>query len=136
MEKLNEKSKNVFLYSKDGSKNDVAIKAFEALKTALGNTVLTAENFKQFAADFQEFIKNNGIQAAPADDNDTNQENIATEKEADTILDNNKKEDTNSEQAQEGQAATQETNNSNSANTVNESLRKKPSSLLFSNKLN
>ena len=70
MDKLNEKSKSVFLYSKDGSKNDVPVKAFEALKSALGDTALTAENFKQFAAGFQEFVNASSIKAAPAADNE------------------------------------------------------------------
>ena len=77
MIKLNEKSKSVFLYSKDGSKNDAPVKAFEALKAALGDTTLTAENFKQFAAGFQEFINASSVQAAPAaDDADPNAENV------------------------------------------------------------
>ena len=77
MIKLNEKSKSVFLYSKDGSKNDAPVKAFEALKAALGDTTLTAENFKQFAAGFQEFINASSVQAAPAaDDADPNADNV------------------------------------------------------------
>lgn len=77
MIKLSEKTRSVFLYSKDGSRNDVPVKAFEALKAALGDTTLTAENFKQFAAGFQEFVNTNSVRAAPAPDNaDPNAENV------------------------------------------------------------
>ena len=98
MIKLNEKSKSVFLYSKDGSKNDAPVKAFEALKAALGDTTLTAENFKQFAAGFQEFINANSVQAAPAaDDADPNAENVENTENSGTtenIQNNTKSTDT------------------------------------------
>lgn len=81
MIKLSEKTRSVFLYSKDGSRNDVPVKAFEALKAALGDTALTVENFKQFAAGFQEFINTNSVRAAPAPDNaDPNAENAENTK--------------------------------------------------------
>ncbi len=136
MIKLNEKSKSVFLYSKDGSKNDAPVKAFEALKAALGDTALTAENFKQFAAGFQEFISSSSVQAAPAaDDADPNAENIEnTENSGATENTQNNTENTNTEATNASgaeTASTDNTTNTEGATAQSESaLRLKPSSLL------
>lgn len=139
MIKLNEKSKSVFLYSKDGSKNDAPVKAFEALKAALGDTALTAENFKQFAAGFQEFISSSSVQAAPAaDDADPNAENTentensgATENTENT---QNNTENTNTEATNASgaeAASTDNTTNTEGATVQSESTQRlKPSSLL------
>ena len=133
MIKLNEKSKSVFLYSKDGSKNDAPVKAFEALKAALGDTALTAENFKQFAAGFQEFINANSVQAAPAaDDADPNAEN--TENSGTTENTQNSTESTGTEATNASgaeAASTDNTTNTEGATAQSESnQRLKPSSLL------
>lgn len=139
MIKLNEKSKSVFLYSKDGSKNDAPVKAFEALKAALGDTALTAENFKQFAAGFQEFISSSSVQAAPAaDDADPNAENTEntenTENSGTTENTQNNAENTNTEvtNASGAEAAsTDNTTNTEGATAQSESTQRlKPSSLL------
>ena len=137
MIKLNEKSKSVFLYSKDGSKNDAPVKAFEALKTALGDTTLTAENFKQFAAGFQEFINASSVQAAPAaDDADPNAENVENTENSGTtenIQNNTKSTDTeitNTSGADTASTSTT-TNTKGGATTQPESIQRlKPSSLL------
>lgn len=137
MIKLNEKSKSVFLYSKDGSKNDAPVKAFEALKAALGDTTLTAENFKQFAAGFQEFINVNSVQAAPAaDDADPNAENVENTENSGTtenIQNNTKSTDTeitNTSGADTASTSTT-TNTKGGATTQPESIQRlKPSSLL------
>lgn len=133
MIKLNEKSKSVFLYSKDGSKNDAPVKAFEALKAALGDTALTAENFKQFAAGFQEFISSNSVQAAPAaDDADPNAEN--TENSGTTENTQNSTESTGTEATNASgaeAASTDNTTNTEGATAQSESTQRlKPSSLL------
>ena len=138
MIKLNEKSKSVFLYSKDGSKNDAPVKAFEALKAALGDTTLTAENFKQFAAGFQEFINANSVQAAPAaDDADPNAENVENTENSGTtenIQNNTKSTDTeitNTSGADTASTGTTTTNTKGGATTQPESIQRlKPSSLL------
>lgn len=136
MIKLNEKSKSVFLYSKDGSKNDAPVKAFEALKAALGNTTLTAENFKQFAAGFQEFINASSVQAAPAaDDADPNAENVEnTENSGTTENIQNNTESTDTETTNTSGAdttSTDTTTNTDGATTQSESIQRlKPSSLL------
>ena len=136
MIKLNEKSKSVFLYSKDGSKNDAPVKAFEALKAALGDTALTAENFKQFAAGFQEFISSSSVQAAPAaDDADPNAENAEnTENSGTTENTQNNAENTNTEATNASGAETASTNNTSNtegATAQSESTQRlKPSSLL------
>ena len=137
MIKLNEKSKSVFLYSKDGSKNDAPVKAFEALKAALGDTTLTAENFKQFAAGFQEFINANSVQAAPAaDDADPNAENVEnTENSGTTENIQNNMESTDTKTANTSGADTASigttTNTKGGATTQPESIQRlKPSSLL------
>lgn len=136
MIKLNEKSKSVFLYSKDGSKNDAPVKAFEALKAALGDTTLTAENFKQFAAGFQEFINANSVQAAPAaDDADPNAENVEnTENSGTTENIQNNTESTDTKTANTSGADTASTGTTNTkggATTQPESIQRlKPSSLL------
>ena len=136
MIKLNEKSKSVFLYSKDGSKNDAPVKAFEALKAALGDTTLTAENFKQFAAGFQEFINANSVQAAPAaDDADPNVENVEnTENSGTTENIQNNTESTDTETVNTSGADTASTGTTNTkggATTQPESIQRlKPSSLL------
>lgn len=136
MIKLNEKSKSVFLYSKDGSKNDAPVKAFEALKAALGDTTLTAENFKQFAAGFQEFINANSVQAAPAaDDADPNAENVEnTENSGTTENIQNNTESTDTKTANTSGADTASigtTNTKGGATTQPESIQRlKPSSLL------
>ena len=137
MIKLNEKSKSVFLYSKDGSKNDASVKAFEALKAALGDTTLTAENFKQFAAGFQEFINANSVQAAPAaDDAAPNAENVENTENSGTtenIQNNTKSTDTeitNTSGADTASTGTT-TNTKGGATTQPESIQRlKPSSLL------
>ena len=137
MIKLNEKFKSVFLYSKDGSKNDAPVKAFEALKAALGDTTLTAENFKQFAAGFQEFINANSVQAAPAaDDADPNAENVENTENSGTtesIQNNTKSTDTeitNTSGADTASTGTT-TNTKGGATTQPESIQRlKPSSLL------
>ena len=137
MIKLNEKSKSVFLYSKDGSKNDAPVKAFEALKAALGDTTLTAENFKQFAAGFQEFINANSVQAAPAaDDADPNAENVENTENSGTtenIQNNTKSTDTeitNTSGADTASTGTT-TNTKDSVTPQPESIQRlKPSSLL------
>ena len=139
MIKLNEKSKSVFLYSKDGSKNDAPVKAFEALKAALGDTALTAENFKQFAAGFQEFISSSSVQAAPAaDDADPNAENAEnaenTENSGTTENTQNNAENTNTEATNASGAETANTDNTTNtegATAQSESTQRlKPSSLL------
>lgn len=136
MIKLNEKSKSVFLYSKDGSKNDAPVKAFEALKAALGDTTLTAENFKQFAAGFQEFINANSVQAAPAaDDADPNAENVENTENSGTtenIQNNTKSTDTEiTNTSGADTASTGTTNTKGGATTQPESIQRlKPSSLL------
>lgn len=136
MIKLNEKSKSVFLYSKDGSKNDAPVKAFEALKAALGDTTLTAENFKQFAAGFQEFINANSVQAAPAaDDADPNAENVENTENSGTtenIQNNTKSTDTEiTNTSGADTASTSTTNTKGGAITQPESIQRlKPSSLL------
>lgn len=136
MIKLNEKSKSVFLYSKDGSKNDAPVKAFEALKAALGDTALTAENFKQFAAGFQEFISSSSVQAAPAaDDADPNAENVEnTENSGTTENTQNNAENTNTEATNASgaeTASTDNTSNTEGATAQSESTQRlKPSSLL------
>lgn len=136
MIKLNEKSKSVFLYSKDGSKNDAPVKAFEALKAALGDTALTAENFKQFAAGFQEFISSSSVQAAPAaDDADPNAENAEnTENSGTTENTQNNAENTNTEATNASgaeTASTDNTSNTEGAAAQSESTQRlKPSSLL------
>lgn len=136
MIKLNEKSKSVFLYSKDGSKNDAPVKAFEALKAALGDTTLTAENFKQFAAGFQEFINANSVQAAPAaDDADPNAENVENTENSGTtenIQNNTESTDTEATNASGAEAAsTDNTTNTEAATAQPESIQRlKPSSLL------
>ena len=137
MIKLNEKSKSVFLYSKDGSKNDAPVKAFEALKAALGDTTLTAENFKQFAAGFQEFINANSVQAAPAaDDADPNAENVENTENSGTtenIQNNTKSTDTEITNTSGADTASIDTttNTKGGATTQPESIQRlKPSSLL------
>lgn len=136
MIKLNEKSKSVFLYSKDGSKNDAPVKAFEALKAALGGTALTAENFKQFAAGFQEFISSSSVQAAPAaDDADPNAENAEnTENSGTTENTQNNTESTGTEATNASgaeAASTDNTTNTEAATAQSESTQRlKPSSLL------
>lgn len=136
MIKLNEKSKSVFLYSKDGSKNDAPVKAFEALKAALGDTALTAENFKQFAAGFQEFISSSSVQAAPAaDDADPNAENAEnTENSGTTENTQNNTENTNTKATNASgaeAASTDNTANTEGATAQSESTQRlKPSSLL------
>ena len=135
MIKLNEKSKSVFLYSKDGSKNDAPVKAFEALKAALGDTTLTAENFKQFAAGFQEFINANSVQAAPAaDDADPNVENVENTENSGTtenIQNNTKRTDTETTNTSGADTASTDTTNTGGATTQPESIQRlKPSSLL------
>ena len=138
MIKLNEKSKSVFLYSKDGSKNDAPVKAFEALKAALGDTTLTAENFKQFAAGFQEFINASSVQAAPAaDDADPNVDNVENTENSGTtenIQNNTKSTDTeitNTSGADTASTGTTTTNTKGGATTQPESIQRlKPSSLL------
>ena len=136
MIKLNEESKSVFLYSKDGSKNDAPVKAFEALKAALGDTTLTAENFKQFAAGFQEFINANSVQAAPAaDDADPNAENVENTENSGTTenIQNNTK-STDTEITETSGADTNSTDTINTKDSVTpqpESIQRlKPSSLL------
>ena len=135
MIKLNEKSKSVFLYSKDGSKNDAPVKAFEALKAALGDTTLTAENFKQFAAGFQEFINANSVQAAPAaDDADPNAENAEnvenTENSGTTENIQNSTESADASGPDTSSVDTT-TNTKDGATTQSESIQRlKPSSLL------
>ena len=137
MIKLNEKSKSVFLYSKDGSKNDAPVKAFEALKAALGDTTLTAENFKQFAAGFQEFINASSVQAAPAaDDADPNADNVENTENSGTtenIQNNTKSTDTeitNTSGADTASTGTT-TNTKGDTTTQPESIQRlKPSSLL------
>ena len=133
MIKLNEKSKSVFLYSKNGSKNDAPVKAFEALKAALGDTTLTAENFKQFAAGFQEFINANSVQAAPAaDDADPNAENVENTENSGTtenIQNNTKSTDTETSGADTN--STDTINTKGSVTPQPESIQRlKPSSLL------
>lgn len=135
MIKLNEKSKSVFLYSKDGSKNDAPVKAFEALKAALGDTTLTAENFKQFAAGFQEFINANSVQAAPAaDDADPNAENVENTENSETtenIQNNTESTDTKTANTSGADTASTDTTNTGGATTQPESIQRlKPSSLL------
>lgn len=139
MIKLNEKSKSVFLYSKDGSKNDAPVKAFEALKAALGDTALTAENFKQFAAGFQEFISSSSVQAAPAaDDADPNAENAEnaenTENSGTTENTQNNTENTSTEATNASgteAASADNTTNTEGATAQSESTQRlKPSSLL------
>lgn len=135
MIKLNEKSKSVFLYSKDGSKNDAPVKAFEALKAALGDTTLTAENFKQFAAGFQEFINANSVQAAPAaDDADPNVENVENTENSGTtenIQNNTESTDTETTNTSGADTASTDTTNTGGATTQPESIQRlKPSSLL------
>ena len=136
MIKLNEKSKSVFLYSKDGSKNDAPVKAFEALKAALGDTPLTAENFKQFAAGFQEFISSSSVQAAPAaDDADPNAENAENAENSGTTENTqNNTENTSTEATNTSGADTTSTEgvaNTDGATTKPESIQRlKPSSLL------
>lgn len=136
MIKLSEKSKSVFLYSKDGSKNDAPVKAFEALKAALGDTALTAENFKQFAAGFQEFISSSSVQAAPAaDDADPNAENAEnTENSGTTENTQNNTENTNTEATNASgaeAASTDNATNTEGATAQSESTQRlKPSSLL------
>lgn len=135
MIKLNEKSKSVFLYSKDGSKNDAPVKAFEALKAALGNTTLTAENFKQFAAGFQEFINASSVQAAPAaDDADPNAENVKNTENSGTtenIQNNTESAGTETTNTSEADTASTDTTNTGGATTQPESIQRlKPSSLL------
>ena len=137
MIKLSEKTRSVFLYSKDGSKNDAPVKAFEALKAALGDTTLTAENFKQFAAGFQEFINANSVQAAPAaDDADPNVENVEnTENSGTTENIQNNTESTDTEITNTSGADTASTgtttNTKGGATTQPESIQRlKPSSLL------
>lgn len=135
MIKLNEKSKSVFLYSKDGSKNDAPVKAFEALKAALGDTTLTAENFKQFAAGFQEFINANSVQAAPAaDDADPNAENVENTENSGTtenIQNNTESTDTKTANTSGADTASTDTTNTGGATTQPESIQRlKPSSLL------
>lgn len=136
MIKLNEKSKSVFLYSKDGSKNDAPVKAFEALKAALGDTALTAENFKQFAAGFQEFINANSVQAAPAaDDADPNVENVENTENSgatENIQNNTESADTETTNTSgAGTASTDTTTNTGDVITQPESIQRlKPSSLL------
>ena len=136
MIKLNEKSKSVFLYSKDGSKNDAPVKAFEALKAALGDTTLTAENFKQFAAGFQEFINASSVQAAPAaDDADPNADNVENTENSGTtenIQNNTKSTDTEITNTSGADTAstTTTTKTKGGATTQPESIeRLKPSSL-------
>lgn len=135
MIKLNEKSKSVFLYSKDGSKNDAPVKAFEALKAALGDTTLTAENFKQFAAGFQEFINASSVQAAPAaDDADPNAENVENTENSGTtenIQNNTESAGTETTNTSEADTASTDTTNTGGATTQPESIQRlKPSSLL------
>lgn len=135
MIKLNEKSKSVFLYSKDGSKNDAPVKAFEALKAALGDTALTAENFKQFAAGFQEFISSSSVQAAPAaDDADPNAENTENTENSGATENTENTENTNTEATNASgaeAASTDSTTNTEGAAAQSESTQRlKPSSLL------
>lgn len=136
MIKLNEKSKSVFLYSKDGSKNDAPVKAFEALKAALGDTALTAENFKQFAAGFQEFISSSSVQAAPAaddaDPNAENAENAENTENSGTTQNNTENTNTEATNASGAEAAsTDNTTNTEGATAQSESTQRlKPSSLL------
>ncbi len=135
MIKLNEKSKSVFLYSKDGSKNDAPVKAFEALKAALGNTTLTAENFKQFAAGFQEFINASSVQAAPAaddaDPNAENVENIENSGNKENIQNNTESTDTETTNTSGADTTSTDTTNTGGATTQSESIQRlKPSSLL------
>lgn len=133
MIKLNEKSKSVFLYSKDGSKNDAPVKAFEALKAALGDAALTAENFKQFAAGFQEFISSSSVQAAPAaDDADPNAENTENSGTTENTQNNTESTGTEATNASGAEAAsTDNTTNTEGATAQSESTQRlKPSSLL------
>lgn len=138
MVKLNEKSKNVFLYSKDGSKNDTAVKAFQALKAALGNTALTAENFKQFAAGFQEFIKASSVQAAPAaDDEDPNTAQQQGEQQTNKAESDNTNAEAQTQNTETQASGTGQASGDTQAETPAQKniaeARKKPSSLLFAN---
>lgn len=132
MIKLNEKSKSVFLYSKDGSKNDAPVKAFEALKAALGDTTLTAENFKQFAAGFQEFINANSVQAAPAaDDTDPNAENVENTENSGTTENIQNSTESADASGPDTSSVDTTTNTKDGATTQSESIQRlKPSSLL------
>lgn len=132
MIKLNEKSKSVFLYSKDGSKNDAPVKAFEALKAALGDTTLTAENFKQFAAGFQEFINANSVQAAPAaDDADPNAENVENTENSGTTENIQNSTESADASGPDTSSVDTTTNTKDGATTQSESIQRlKPSSLL------
>lgn len=131
MIKLNEKTKSVFLYSKDGSKNDAPVKAFEALKAALGDTALTAENFKQFAAGFQEFINSSSVQAAPAaDDADPNAENAENAETAGTT-ENTQNNTENTGNIEAANISEVEASNADNSATQQESTKRiKPSGLL------
>ena len=132
MIKLNEKSKSVFLYSKDGSKNDAPVKAFEALKAALGDTTLTAENFKQFAAGFQEFINANSVQAAPAaDDADPNAENVENTENSGTTENIQNSTESADASGPDTSSVDTTTNTKDGTTTQSESIQRlKPSSLL------
>jgi hypothetical protein len=133
MIQLNEKTRNVFLFSNtDKSKNEAPLKAFEALKAALGNTALTAENFKQFAAGFQEFVNASSVKAAPAADN----ENPADEENAEAAKSNEtgtteEANNTAKDQAANGGAPTADIDASDGTQKKAESIKRvKPSSLL------
>ena len=137
MFKLSEKTISVFLQSKDGSKNCSPVKAFEALKAALGDTALTAENFKQFATGFQEFVSSNSVHAAPAPDNADpnaeNAENTENTKIAGTAgtTENTQDNTGNRGNAEAARIAGIETANTGNNATQQESAKRiKPSSLL------
>lgn len=137
MIKLSEKTRSVFLYSKDGSKNDAPVKAFEALKAALGDTALTAENFKQFAIGFQEFVSSNSVHAAPAldnaDPNAENAENTENTKIAGTAgtTENTQDNTGNTGNTETASISGMETANTGNTATQQESAKRiKPSSLL------
>ena len=137
MIKLSEKTRSVFLYSKDGSKNDAPVKAFGALKAALGDTALTAENFKQFATGFQEFVSSNSVHAAPAldnaDPNAENAENTENTKIAGTAgtTENTQDNTGNTGNTETASISGMETTNTGNTATQQESAKRiKPSSLL------
>ena len=137
MIKLREKTRSVFLYSKDGSKNGAPVKAFEALKAALGGTALTAENFKQFATGFQEFVSSNSVHAAPAPDNvDPNAENAENTENTKIAGTAGTTENTQDNTGNTGNAETASISGMETANTGNTAIQQesakriKPSSLL------
>ena len=137
MIKLSEKTRSVFLYSKDGFKNYSTLKVFEVLKAALGDTALTAENFKQFATGFQEFVSSNSVHAAPAldnaDPNAENAENTENTKIAGTAgtTENTQDNTGNTGNTETASISGMETTNTGNTATQQESAKRiKPSSLL------